>query len=360
MSRERLTGLLSGYVPAQLAYVMARLRLADLLDGKTLTVDELAAATGTRPDLLRRLLRGLAGVGLVALEPGERASLTAMGALLGSETPGSMRELTLHRGSESYRAWAELEHAVRTGQSAFEAAHGEPFFEHLRANPTAGAAFDGAMAQLSDRVVDEAVARVDFAAASRVLDVGGGRGHLVAAVLEAHPDLEGAVFDVPELAETAREYLRGRGLGDRSAAVGGNFFESLPSDYDVHILKWILHDWDDDAARDLLSSCRLALPADGRLLIVEQLLPETVPSSGELHPAVALDLTMLVNFADARERHLGEYVALLADTGFAVEQVISLPSGFSVLDCRVATLGTSGRRESRRQYELRAARGGSH
>jgi hypothetical protein len=334
MTRERLIALLSGFMPVQLAYVMTRLELADLLGGGSLTVDELSAATDTRPDLLRRLLRGLAGVGLVGLGTGDRVSLTEMGALLGSRTPGSMRDLALHRGGESFAAWGELEHVVRTGEPAFEAAHGAAFFDHLRSNPEAGAAFDGTMARLSDLVVREAVDHYDFGAASRVLDVGGGRGHFVAAVLEAHPELEGAVFDVPEVSGAACAYLRARGLGDRSLAIGGNFLERVPAGYDLHILKWILHDWDDEACRELLSACRAALPEHGRLLVVEQLLPEAVPASGALHPAVAMDLIMLVNFADARERRLDEYEALLAGSGFAVYDVISLPSGFSILDCR--------------------------
>ena len=334
MTRERLTGLLSGFMPVQLAYVMARLELADRLDGTSMTVDELSTETHSRPDLLRRLVRGLAGVGLVDVGPGERVSLTDMGALLAADTAGSMRDFALHRGGESFVAWGELEHAVRTGEPAFQAAHGEPFFEYLRNNPDAGAAFDGTMARLSDRVVDEAVVHYDFAAASRVLDVGGGRGHFVAAVLEAHADLEGDVFDVPEVAEAAREHLRGKGLGDRCGALGGSFLESVPAGYDLHILKWILHDWNDDACRRLLTACRAALPDHGRLLVVEQLLPESVPDSGPLHPAVTMDLIMLVNFADARERHLHEYEELLASSGFAVHEVVSLPCGFSILDCR--------------------------
>jgi orsellinic acid C2-O-methyltransferase len=335
MTRERLTGLLSGFMPVQLAYVMARLELADLLNGSSPTVEELSVVTETRPDLMRRLVRGLAGVGLVDLDAGDRVSATEMGALLGADAPASMRDFALHRGREAFAAWGELEHAVRTGEAAFEAAHGKPFFEYLRSNPDAGAAFDGTMVRLSERVVAEAVTHYDFSAASRILDVGGGCGHFVATVLDAHPDLEGAVFDVPEVAESAREYIDARGLGDRCDAIGGSFLESVPAGYDLHILKWILHDWNDEVCRDLLGACRAALPDDGRLLVVEQLLPEAVSSSGSLHPAVAMDLIMLVNFADARERHLHEYEDLLAGSGFAVHEVVSLPSGFSILDCRV-------------------------
>jgi O-methyltransferase domain len=333
-ARDRLAALLAGFMPVQLVYVMARLRLADVLDGSALTVAELSAATATRPELLRRLLRGLAGVGLVAVEPGDRVALTEMGALLGSGSAGSMRDVALHRGGEAFAAWRELEHAVRTGEPAFEAAHGDSFFTYLRRNPEAGAAFDGTMTRLSQRVVDEAVAGYDFAATARVLDVGGGRGHLVAAVLEANPGLEGAVFDVPAVAEAADEHLRERGLADRCVAIGGSFFESLPAGYDTHILKWILHDWNDADCVALLAACRPALGDDGRLLVIEQLLPETVPSTGQLHPAVAMDLVMLVNFGDARERHLREYEELLERGGFALHAVLPLASGISILDCR--------------------------
>jgi orsellinic acid C2-O-methyltransferase len=348
MTRERLNGLLYGYMPVQLAYVMARLELADLLDGNSLTVDELSTEADTRADLMRRLVRGLAGVGLVDIGAGDRVSLTEMGALLRSDAPSSMRDVALHRGGESFAAWGELEHAVRTGEPAFQAAHGESFFEYLRSNPEAGAAFDGTMARLSERVVDEALVHYDFAAASRVLDVGGGRGHFVGAVLEAHPELVGAVFDVPEVAEAANNHLRARGLGGRSDAIGGSFFESVPPGYDLHILKWILHDWDDEACRELLAACRAALPDHGRLLVVEQLLPEAVPHSGPLHPAVTMDLIMLVNFADARERYLHEYDELLASSGFAVHEVVSLPSGFSILDCRIGDPNPGAPRSLRR------------
>jgi orsellinic acid C2-O-methyltransferase len=333
-SRERLGALLYGFMPVQLAYVMARLRLADLLDEGPMTVDELSSSSGTRPSMMRRLVRGLAGVGLVGAGPGDRVSLTEMGALLGSDAAGSMRDIALHRGGEAFAAWGKLEHTVRTGEPAFEAAHGDPFFRFLRSNSEAGAAFDGTMTRLSQGVVQEAVAHYDFGAASRILDVGGGRGHFAAAVLDAHPQLEGAVFEVPEVAEVAGRHLRRMGLGDRGAAIGGDFFESLPAGYDLHILKWILHDWNDESCRRLLAASRAALPGDGRLLVVEQLLPEDVPSSGALHPAIAMDLIMLVNFADARERYLHEYERLLASSGFELHDVVPLPSGFSILDCR--------------------------
>jgi hypothetical protein len=332
--RRRLTALLAGFMPVQLIHVMARLKLADLLDGGSATVRELSAATGTKPSMLRRLVRGLAGVGMLDLDGDERVSLTPMGALVDSRVSGSMRDLALHRGGAAFAAWGKLEHAVRTGRPAFDAAHGDPFFTYLRIHPDAGAAFDGTMAALSRSVVREAVAHYDFGGASRILDVGGGRGHFATAVLDAYPGLVGAVFDVPEVAEATGEQLRRGSLRDRCRAIGGDFFASLPEGYDLHILKWILHDWNDESCRRLLTACRAALPPDGRLLVVEQLLPETVPTTGTLDPAIAMDLVMLVNFADACERQLGEYEQLLNGGGFTLRDVVPLPSGFSMLDCR--------------------------
>jgi hypothetical protein len=313
---------------------MAGLGLADLLADGPMTVDELSAAAKARPELLRRLVRGLADIGLVTLEDDDRVSATEMGALLRSGTAGSMRDLALYRGGPSYTSWGKLEHTVRTGEPAFEAALGAPFFSYMRDHPEDGAAFDGGMTRLSLDIIDEALARYDFSVARRILDVGGGRGHFAAAVLEAHPQLEGAVLDLPERIGAADAYLRGRGLGERCAAIGGNFFDSVPVGYDVHILKWILHDWNDASCRQLLAQCRAALPADGRLLVVELLLPDGAAADGRLRPAIQTDLFMLVNFADSRERSLDEYERLLGDCGFALEQAIALPSSFSVLDFR--------------------------
>ena len=333
-SAEYLRNLLVGHIPVQLACAMAGLRLADLLADGPMTVDELSAAAKARPDLLRRLLRGLADIGLVTLDRDDRVSATEMGALLRSGMTGSMRDLALYRGGPSYTSWGKLEHTVRTGDPAFEAALGAPFFSYMRDHPEDGAAFDGGMTRLSLEIIDEALARCDFSGATHILDVGGGRGHFAAAVLEAYPQLDGAVLDLPERIEAADEYLRGRGLGERCVAIGGDFFDSVPMGYDLHILKWILHDWDDASCRRLLAQCRAALPADGRLLVVELLLPDGAAADGRLRPAIQTDLFMLVNFADSRERALDEYERMLGDCGFALEQAIALPSSFSVLEFR--------------------------
>jgi orsellinic acid C2-O-methyltransferase len=225
---ERLTALIFGFLPAQLVYLMARLRLADLVADSPMTVEELSSATETRPDMLLRVMRGLHGLGLV-VESGGRISVTETGALLGSGAAGSLRYVALHGGAEASKAWGELEHTIRTGEPAFEVAFGEALFSYLRSHPEAGASFDGMMSQLSRRVVAAAVADYDFSAVSRVLDVGGGLGHFVAAVLTAYPELQGAVFDMPEVAEDAANYLRHTDLPPATSALYRSPTSSWPA-----------------------------------------------------------------------------------------------------------------------------------
>ena len=235
--RERLTTLIFGFQPVQLVYVMARLGLADLVADGPMTIDELSSATDTRPDMLLRVIRGLEGLGLVDVEADGRIAVTEIGALLGSDAAESMRHVALFCGAVTYQAWGKLEHTLRTGEPAFDAAFGESFFSYLRSHPEAGASFDGMMSQFSNQAIAEAVTDYDFSSASKVLDVGGGLGHFVAAVLTAYSELQGAVFDVPDAAEAAANHLARTEVADRCVAVGGNFFESLPAGFDVHLLK---------------------------------------------------------------------------------------------------------------------------
>ena len=145
--------------------------------------------------------------------------------------------------------------------------------------------------------------------------------------------LSGAVLDLPEVGDAATAYLADHGLNDRCAVHTCSFFDGIPIGYDVHLLKWILHDWDDEACGRILAACRDALPADGRLVIVERLVPETISASRNLHAAISSDLTMLVNFGAARERRLAEFQDLLAGSGFTVAAVTPLKSGCAVLVC---------------------------
>ena len=335
-ARQRMGELVFGFMPSQLVHAMARLGLADVLAAGSSSPERLAEATGVPPSIILRLLRGLASVGLVRLDGTGTVSLTELGAVLVSDAPGSMRDVALHFGAEGFAAWTKFDHAVRTGELAFRAGLGTGFFEYLEEHPEAGAAFNGTMTQLSLGVVAQTVASYDFSKASRILDIGGGHGHLIDAILEANPHVAGTLFDLPHVCEAARDFLAKRPAADRCTILGGSFFEGLPPGHDVHLLKWILHDWDDDGCARILGASQAALADNGRLLVVERLVPQVIEPGTVLHPAIASDLHMLVTFGDARERTLSEYEQLLGHSGFSLVDVVPLSIGCSILVCEAS------------------------
>ena len=270
-SREQLQHLyqlLHGYRVSQAIYVAARLGIADLLKDGPRGSDDLAGATGAHADTLRRVLRFLAGVGLFdEVTPG-RFALTPLGAGLRGDVPGSIRPMTLMLlDYTGWQPWGHLWHSVRTGETAFAHVHGLGRFDYLAAHPDTGAIFNAAMTgntAWSGTAITDAY---DFAGIGRLVDVGGGHGLLLATVLRAHPDMRGVLFDRPDVVAGAGATLAGAGVADRCERVGGDFFTDILPDGDAHILRQIIHDWDDARATAILANCRRALPARGRLLV---------------------------------------------------------------------------------------------
>jgi hypothetical protein len=306
---------LSGAWVAQAISVVAKLGTADALAAGPRGVDELAAAAGAHAPSLYRVLRALASVGIFAEDDNGRFGLTPLAEPLRSDAPSSLRAFAIMLGEEwSWRPWAHLLHSVTTGHAAFADTYGTEIFEYLGQRPEAGALFDAAMTGRSSQDADAVVAAYDFSAFRTVVDVGGGRGTLLAAILRAHPDARGILFDQPHVIPGARQQLDAAGLGQRCELVAGDFFESVVPGGDAYVLKWIVHDWDDQRALRILGRCRQALPDAGRLLLVETVLPPgNTPSPGKL-----ADLAMMV-WTGGRERTEAEYRALLAAAGFVLE-----------------------------------------
>jgi SAM-dependent methyltransferase len=302
---------IDGYLSSQLIYVAAELGVADALAAGPRSSAEVAAAVGADPAALHRVLRGLVLEDVVAEDDEGRFALTELGALLRTDAAGSLRGPAQARGRVYYGAAAGLLETVRVGGTAFEHVHGEPFFDHLARNPDREAAFQDSMAGRAARETAAVVAAYDFTRARRVVDVGGGDGVLLEAVLRAAPGVDGVLFDRPFVADRARERLAGAGLGARCECVGGDFFDAVPAGADHYVLSRVLHDWDDEPAGRILAACRRALPAGGRLLVVEALLPER---AADAPGAITMDLHMLV-LLGARERTEAEYRALLATAG---------------------------------------------
>jgi hypothetical protein len=325
--------MITGAWVAQAVYVAAQLGIADIIatEGPQ-SAGELAQAVDADPDALYRVLRALAGVGVFTEGADGSFALTPLAESLRSDVPGSLRAFAIMMGGEgAWRSWGEVLHAVRTGEPAFDHVFGMPLFDYYAANP--GAARVGA-AGLSARSAAEnpaVVAAYDFTAADSVMDVGGGEGSLLRAILGAHPQLRGVLFEMPHVVELARTALAGTPEIDRCDLVGGDFFTEIPRRSSLLLLKKVIHDWPDERAATILRNCRAALPDGGRLLLVENVLPAgNEPSFGKW-----LDLLMLI-YAGGRERSADEFRDLLATSGFEMKQVIPTAANMCVIEA-VAT-----------------------
>lgn len=330
-AQERIARLMDGCLSTQVLYVAAELGIADALTAGPRTAEEVATAVMADAGALRRVLRALAADGVLDELKGGRFGLTATGALLRPEAAGSQLGAVLARGRLYYTALAGLLGAVREGGTAFARVHGTSFFDYLAAHPAETAAFQASMANRSRQEAAAVIAAYDFGRFRRLVDAGGGRGGLLAAILSTVPDLHGVLFDRPEVVDEAHATLTAAADARRWTVVGGDFFVAVPEGGDAYLLSRVLHDWDDDDAVRILTTCRRAIPADGALLVVEAALPERAAD----RPAVIrMDLHMLA-LLGGRERTAAEYAALLARAGFRLARVIptETPAGLSVLEC---------------------------
>lgn len=325
-ARQQLAAMLGGYYLSQAIYVVARLGLADLLGDRPRTSEELAPATGGHPRSLHRLLRTLAGFGIFREEAG-LFYLTGLSELLRGDAPGSLRATAVTLGETHYPAFGELLHSVRTGRPGFEKVFGVSLFEYFAANPEAARDFDAAMEGLRSQAAGAMLEAFDWSGARTLVDVGGGTGGLLEAVLTRYPAMRGVLWDLPHVAEAAEARLLASGVGDRCAVAGGDFFESVPAGGDVYLLRHIIHDWDDARALRILANCRRAMDGSGRLLLVESVIrPSNEPSLGK-----SLDLLMLA-LTGGTERTEAEYRGLLRAAGFQLVRVVPTSADFDVLE----------------------------
>jgi hypothetical protein len=327
--------LVMGFRGTHLLFVAAELGVADLLaDGPRGSTD-LAAELGADSDALRRVLRALAQLGVLDQEADGRFSLTSIGACLRSDQPDSLRPVARFWGHETVqRAWGNLRHTVMTGETAFDHVFGMPTFAYLEAHPEAAAVYHSGMAQRTAAAARAAVAEAyDFAPVDTIVDVGGGNGSLLAAILQAFPGPRGVVCDQASARSSAEETIRGAGLTGRARFETCDFFAAVPSGGDCYLLRQVVHDWDDDRAAAILRTCRRAVPPQGRLLLIELV----VPVDGEPGlEALMLDITMLAQYG-GRERTQAEYRTLLERAGFRLARIVPTPvhggRRYSILEC---------------------------
>ncbi|MET7458518.1 methyltransferase [Streptomyces sp. NPDC005574] len=320
-----LLQLSTNFIVSRGVQVAVELGIPDRMgDGETSLVD-LAQGTSCDPATLARLLRMLAGWGIVT-DTSSGYRLTALGQFLRSEVPGSLQSW-FRLSFRSYTMFDGLLESVRTGKPAFEQVYGASYFDYFAANPAEGAVFDKAMEDFGRMASGAVIDAYDFTKSGRIVDVGGGTGHYLTQILSANPASRGILFDQPHVAAAAEASLKGGNFEDRIQVAGGDFFTSVPAGGDLYLLAWIIHDWDDEDAVRILRNCRTAMKPGNRLLIVESVVPE----DAEPHLSKLMDLVMLVGLG-GRERTRAQYSELLANAGFTLGQVIPTKSPQSLLE----------------------------
>jgi hypothetical protein len=317
--------LASGAWITQMIHVAAELGLADGLTSGERDVHTLAQDCGADPDALFRLLRGLASLGIFSETRPGHFSLTPLAELLRSDHPESLRHFARMLGDEHYLSWDDLLHSVRTGENAFRHRYGQSIFQWYQANPERGEVFDRAMGDFSRGETAALLQVYPFAEVQHLLDVGGGRGELLMAVLRAHGHLRGTLYDQPWVVQPVAIPSE---LAERMAVSGGDFFAAVPEGADAYLLKHILHDWDDTACLRILEAIRRAMAPGGRVLIVEQV----IPPGNDPFPGKLLDLNMLVMTEGGRERTPADYGALLEKADLKLSRIVPTPSAVSVVE----------------------------
>ena len=332
--RSTIQHAIGGFRLSQLISVVARLRVADRLTTGPKTVGELAQATGSHEDSLYRVLRTLAGLGIFAEQDGRLFGLTPSADFLRSDVPDSLRVAAEVVGEEwMWRPMGALLHSVMSGEPAFDHLYGGSTWDWFGQNPAASGLFNQLMDATTSADAKTIMSAFDFSDARMVVDIAGGQGVLVAAILRRHPSARGVLFNLPHVIESANRDAVGD-VAHRLQFVAGDFFEAVPPGGDLYILKQILHDWNDDRSRDILATCHRAMAENTRLLIIEHLVcPPNHSCRGK-----AEDIQMMVR-TGGRNRTTEEFRDLLIPSGFDLLAIIRPAGGPDVLEARCRKSG---------------------
>jgi len=320
--------VIAGYWTARCVYVAAKLGLADLVQDSPKSAAELAVLTGTHAPSLYRVLRALASTGWLSEDSDGRFGPTPLTAGIQTGAPGSLRGLaTTELGEEHYPAWGNVLFSVRTGQRAFDDVFGKPLWEYWAGHDEHAEVFNRAMSDMTAVVEPAVLALCDFSGFDTIVDIGGGRGTLISSILRAYPNARGKVLDLPHVIELGKQLIAQLHLEDRCELMPGDFFKEVPSGGDAYVLKWILHDWNDEESIAILRNCHRAMKPGGRLFIVEATIPgRNAPSFHKL-----MDINMLV-MTGGRERTEAEYRTLFDASGFDLTRVTVTPMELAVLE----------------------------
>jgi O-methyltransferase domain len=327
-----LLDLVSDFWSFHIAYSLAELNVPDALRERARSSGEVARELNVDADMLYRVLRAATMIGLCEEQADRVFALKPMGRALCNEPDASFRDFIIYMGKVASLFWMRLPDAIRQGKSAVEIETGQRTFEYLENNPELSAIFNRAMTATSNVACEAFVAAYDMSFATRIVDVGGGHGRLLSAILQHAPHASGVLFDMPSVVAGAAQTLQSFGVASRVEIVGGDFFQSVPSGGDCYVAKTIIHDWSDDDARKILRNVRSAMLPTGRVLLYETVVgPRNTASFAKL-----LDLEMIVMTSGGRERTQDEYRALFASAGLRLERVLPTAGPFSIIEARAA------------------------
>jgi hypothetical protein len=317
-----------GYWASQLLRQAAEMGLADRFGDGPRDSDELSAEFGMHAPSFRRFLRSLTGMGIVTEVAPRRYALTEMGEALKSGAPGAARSTIICLIGELVSpAWSNLEHSLRTGEPGFEKHYGKGLFDHIRDTPGLAEMFSETMVGIHGQEPPAVAAAYDFSGIGSLVDVGGASGNMLGHILSRHPGLRGVLYDLPHVVVDAPPLLERFGVADRVTIESGSFFESIPAGHDAYLMSHIIHDWDEAECATILGRCRAAMKPEGKILVVEMVLPE----GDAPHPGKLADMMMLVG-PGGRERTPDEYDALLSANGFRMTRIVPTASAVSVVE----------------------------
>ena len=324
--RARVLGLAGAHIVARAVQVVADFGFADMLEHAPKTSAELARQTGADEVAVYRLLRSLTGHGFFSEGPDGRFSLGPLGMALRSSDPSNLRSAVCALGVPGmWNAVGKLTETVRTGRSALLDARPRAMYDHVDSE-TARQVRETMIGFHGDEPA-AILAAYDFGPTRRIVDIGGGAGNLIAAILMANPHLEGMLFDLPANAGAGRASMQRLGLGERCQVIGGDFFEAVPPGCDAYLLSHVLHDWPEDRALKIVENCRKAMAPDGRLLIVE----DVIADDDRGMAGKAFDL-LLLETVNGRVRRAAEYAAFLSQAGFRIERIVRTTLDISIIE----------------------------
>jgi O-methyltransferase domain len=320
--------LMSGHIVASAVNISARLGLSDRLAAGPRSADDLARELNVNADALYRLMRALASVGMFEEQSHRTFTLAPVGAAL---CDGPVRWMALWIAGEfNFRVYANAMHSVKTGESTVPVTTGgDGPFEYFAKHPELSKTFNDAMTGFSAFVVPAVLEAYDFSGINTLVDVAGGHGALLTAILEKYPAMKGIVMDLDHVVAGAGRVIAAQGLSDRCTTATGDFFTAVPGGGDAYIMKHIIHDWYDDKASLILANIRKVLPKDGRVILVESVIPaNNEPGMGKI-----MDLEMLV-MPGGKERTEQEFRELFDKSGFTLTRVVPTRSPLSVVEAK--------------------------